>query len=331
MVQEQSPLFAVQLLICGYVISRCVHVLARLGVADVLEDEPKTAAELAPLVGAHAEALYRTMRLAAAHGVFVQEGDTFRHSVISRLLRQDHPQSLRPLTMMMGFDTIWDTFREFEFSVETGVPASTKTIPGGFWADLAAHPERSEIFNGAMAGKAAGQVHAIVGAYDFTPFASVADIGGGQGHLLRAVVRSSPGTQGVLFDQPHVVSSVKTEPGERIRLQGGDFFKDELPVCDAYLLMEIVHDWSDEEATAILKAVRRAAPKGAKLLLLETLVPDEPGPDWAKLLDVLMLGLLGGKQRTQREYEALLERSGFALERIVPTDAGISLLEAVPV
>lgn len=330
MTQEQSPLLTVQYLICGYVISRCVHVLARLGVADVLDETPKTAAELAPLVGAQPEALYRVMRLAAAHDVFVQDGDTFRHSTVSRLLRRDHPQSLRPLTLMMGFDTIWDTLRELESSVETGVPAAAKTIPGGFWADLAAQPEKSEIFNGAMAGKAAGQVHAIVRAYDFSRFGSVADIGGGQGHLLREVVRCSPHTKGVLFDQPHVVRAAEMAATERIQFVGGDFFKDELPVCDAYMLMEILHDWNEDEATAILKTVRRAAPKNAKLLVIEQIVPDEAGPDWAKLLDVLMLALLGGKQRTQREYEELMARSGFRFERMISTDAGISLLEAVP-
>ena len=114
----------------------------------------------------------------------------------------------------------------------------------------------------------------------------------------------------------------------RLTLRAGDFFRDALPSCDAYLLMEIIHDWGDEESVAILRAIRRAAPAHARLLLIETLVPDDPGPDWSKMLDIHMLALLGGRQRTRREYEALLARSGFVLEREVDTRAGITVLEA---
>ena len=181
-----------------------------------------------------------------------------------------------------------------------------------------------------MAAKAHGQVAGVMAAYDFSGFGVVGDIGGGRGHLLEAVLESAPAARGVLFDLPHVVADAAGVASERLSLQGGDFFKDPLPVCDAYLVMEVIHDWGDQHAVAILEAVRRAAPSHARLLLIEQIVPEDPGPHWSKSLDVHMLALLGGKQRTCREYEALFDRSGFAFEREIDTGADVSILEAVP-
>ena len=179
-----------------------------------------------------------------------------------------------------------------------------------------------------MAAKAHGQVAGVLAAYDFSGFGLIGDIGGGRGHLLRAVLDAAPDANGVLFDLPHVIAEAAGMASERLTLQAGDFFKDALPVCDAYLLMEVIHDWGDEEAVAILRAIRRAAPPHATLLLIEQIVPDDPGPDWSKMLDIHMLALLGGRQRTRREYEALLDRAGFSLRREIDTGAGISILEA---
>jgi O-methyltransferase len=145
---------------------------------------------------------------------------------------------------------------------------------------------------------------------------------------LRAVVDAESGAEGVLFDLPHVIEGAAGVASERLTLRAGDFFRDALPSCDAYLLMEVIHDWGDEESVAILQAIRRAAPAHAKVLLIETLVPEDSGPDWSKMLDIHMLALLGGRQRARPEYDALLARSGFVLEREIDTRAGISILEA---
>jgi hypothetical protein len=179
-----------------------------------------------------------------------------------------------------------------------------------------------------MVAKAHGAVAGILAAYDFSGFDRIGDIGGGNGHLLRAIMDAEPGAEGVLFDLPHVIEEVAGVASERLTLQGGDFFQDDLPSCDAYVLMEIIHDWGDEESVAILRAIRRAAPAHAKLLVIETIVPDEPGPDWSKMLDIVMLTLLGGRQRTQQEYTELLAQSGFVLQREIDTRAGIAILEA---
>ena len=327
---ESNPFETLLQIAGGYCLPRCLHVVADLGVADALDEAPQTAAELATAVGADADALSRVLRLLAAYGVFATEGDMFHHSPASRLLRADSPVSLRPLVRMFGLGINWATYGELRHSVRTGLPAADKVIPGGFWAYFAAHPEESTIFNAAMAAKAHGQVAGIVAAYDFSDFSLIGDIGGGRGHLLRAALDSTPAAKGVLFDLPHVIAEASELASERLTVQAGNFFKDNLPVCDAYLVMEVIHDWGDAESVAILKAIRRAAPSQAKLLLLETIVPPDPGPAWAKMLDIHMLALLGGKQRTRQEYEALLTKAGFSFAREIDTDAGISIIEAIP-
>jgi O-methyltransferase/methyltransferase family protein len=325
---DPAPFATLQQMAGGYAVSRSLHCVAELGVADVLGDEPRTAEELAAATGANPDALRRVLRLLAAQGVFATENGRFRHSAASRLLRADHPQSMRAFARMFGLDTNWRILERLDHSLKTGAPAAEKVLPEGFWARLAAHPEEGRIFNAAMVAKAQGQVPAIVASGDFSRFSRIADIGGGQGHLLQAVLTAAPRATGVLFDLPHVVQGAAGIASERLRLQGGDFFKDDLPASDGYLVMEIIHDWPDEQSVAILKAIRRAAPKHAKLLLIETIVPADPGPHWSKTLDVFMLALLGGRQRTRGEYEALLESAGFALEREIDTHADISILEA---
>jgi hypothetical protein len=238
---------------------------------------------------------------------------------------------MRAFARMFGLSLNWAIFGALDFTVRTGLPAVAEVYPDGLWAYYAKHPEAGRVFNGAMASKAHGQVAGILAAYNFTEFASVGDIGGGAGHLLRAVLDAAPAASGVLFDLPHVIADAADLASARLTLQAGDFFRDALPRCDAYLLMEIIHDWSDEESIAILRAVRAAAPPHAKLLVIETLIPDAPGPDWSKMLDIHMLALLGGRQRTRQEYAALFDAAGFQLVRQIDTFADIAILEATTV
>lgn len=323
---DSNPVASILQMAGGFCLSRCLHVVADLGVADALDGTPRSAADLAAAVGANPDALERTLRLLAAHDVFERRGDGFAHSPASRLLRSDHPQSLRAFARMFGLPIMWSTSGALDHTLRTGEPAAERGYDGGFWAYLAADPEAGAIFNAAMTGKAHGQVAGIVAAYDFSRFRRIADIGGGRGHLLAEVLRAAPGATGVLFDLPHVVAD--SRPGARLALQGGDFFRDPLPQCDAYLIMEVIHDWGDDESIAILQAIRRAAAPGATLLLIEQIVPDHPGPHWTKTLDIHMLALFGGRQRTRAEYEALLTTSGFALQRELDTHSGATILEA---
>jgi hypothetical protein len=313
----------------GYCLPRCLHVVANLGVADHLDESPRSAADLAAAVGVHSDALGRMLRLLSAHGVFETSGETFQHSAASRLLRTDHPQSMRALARMFGLPVNWAVFEALEYTLKTGRPAADKVLPNGFWGYFAEHPDDSGIFNAAMVGKAHGQIGAIVAAYDFSRFRLIGDIGGGRGHLLHAVLAATPTARGVLFDLPHVIEEATGAASDRLTLHAGDFFADPLPVCDAYLVMEVIHDWADEQSVDILRAIRKGAAPDARVLVIEQIIPNDAGPHWSKMLDIHMLAFLGGRQRTRRQYEALFNSAGLSLVREIDTGAGISILEAV--
>ena len=313
-------------LTASHAVARCMHVIAEFGVADALADRPMTAAELAAQTGMNADALNRMLRLLAAHDVFAHEGEGYRHTQVSELLRTDHPQSMRSLTRMIGMPVIWNKFTELAHAAKTGKPVLDWA---GLVAYFAAHPEESSLFNQAMTDKTNSVIPAMIDAYDFSPFRLIADIGGGRGHLLQGILERTLTASGVLFDLPHVIADVAGHESERMSLHPGDFFADSLPAADAYLLMEVIHDWNDQDAAKILTAVRRAAPKHARLLIIESLVSESPGPHFSKLLDVMMLAITGGRERTPSEYEALLAGAGFRLERVIPTLSQYSIVEAV--
>jgi len=312
-----------------YILSRCLHVIAELGVADALDDRPSSAAELATAVAAEPNALGRVLRLLSAHDIFAVQDGAFTHTEMSRLLRTDHPGSMHAVVQSLGSPLRWATFGALGHSLRTGRPAAEDVHPGGLWGYLAQIPTEAAVFNAAMAGKARSQVAGVLASYDFSRFTTIADIGGGRGHLLRAILAVTPTARGVLFDLPRVVNEARGVPQDRLTLQPGDFFKDALPACDVYLLMEVLHDWADAQAFAILQSVRRAASHRARLLVIERMVPDGPGPDFIKLLDVGMLAMVGGRQRSREEYASLLNRAGFTLKREIDTRADVTILEAI--
>ena len=310
----------------GTVLPRCLHAVANLGIADALGDTPQTAESLAAATGTNAGALGRALRLLSAHGVFTYHDGRFAHSPASRLLRADHPQSMRALARMFGLPIFWTLIGDLEYSIRTGLPAAEHLFEGGGpWKELSRDLEASRIFDDAMTAKAHGQVAGVLAAYDFSGVRMIGDIGGGRGHLLRAILDRLPSATGVVFDQPHVVNGV--EVSDRLGVQAGNFFADTLPACDLYLLMEVIHDWDDERARQILAGVRAAATPGARLLLIEALMPDESGPNWPLTLDLWMLSI-SGKQRTLEEYAALLTAAGFTYERMIGTQAGVAIIEA---
>lgn len=324
---ETSPLDLILQTSGGYCVARALHVAADLGVADRIGEEPTAIGDVARAIGAHPDSLGRIMSLLSAHGIFRLNEGQVAHNSASRTLRSDHPQSTRDLARMFGLPVFWETFAALDYSVRTGRPAVERVHPEGAWTWLSARPEASAVFNGAMIGKSFGQVAGVVHSYDFSGLNRIADIGGGRGHLLQAILSKCPAAKGVLFEQPHVIAEVESLASDRLELCAGDFFSDELPVCDAYILMEIIHDWADEESLRILTAVRNSARKGAKLLLIEQLMPDTPGPHWVKMLDVHMMALFAAKQRSAAEYDRLLEQCDFRRVSAIETPAGISILE----
>ena len=234
---------------------------------------------------------------------------------------------------MIGLPVYWRGFEYFADALRTGESIQEKVVPGGYWKYLSENPEAARLFDEAMMGKAAGQIAGVLRSYDFSAFETIADIGGGRGHLLAAVLQAAPRAHGVLFDQPHVTAAAQAAgmESERLRVHPGDFFMDALPSADCYLIMQVIHDWNDPKAARILAAIRKAAAPGAKLLLIECIVPEDSKPSWTKMLDLQMLTLLSGKERTEKEYSEMLRTAGFRLDRVIDVGMSTSILESVAV
>jgi len=311
-------------LLHGHIGARCLHVVARLGVADALGDEPATVAALAARTGANADALERMLRLLCSYGVFEPSGNGYAHTPASRLLCSDHPQSLRAYAQLHGMTPFWNAFTDLERAAKSGEPVIGWTT---LIEHLASHPDDSRLFNESMVSKSVAASAALTRFYDFAPFRTIADIGGGRGHLLRAILEAAPHASGVLFELPHVIADASPMP--RVELVSGDFFKDSLPSADLYLLMEVLHDWADADVAKILAAVRRAAPPRARLLIVESLVGETQG--LGKTIDIVMLALTGGRERSRAEYSALLGAADFRLERVIDTGTRFAIAEALAV
>ena len=262
------------------VAARCLHVVAELGVADHIDNRPVPAKDLALACAVDPDALDRVLRLLAAHGVFNCADGGYQHSPASQLLRSDDPKSMRDFPQMMGLPVMLKSFDELAHSVRTGRPSIELSDPGGLWSYLSGAPAEQAVFGRAMTARAAGDTQAVLAGHDFSACRRVVDVGGGRGHLLHAVLESTPQARGILFDLPAVVEAGGPAHPRLVR-QAGDFFVDPLPAGDTYLVMEVLHDWADAEALAILSAIRRAAPDEAKVLIIEGILPEHLDPQTA--------------------------------------------------
>jgi hypothetical protein len=322
-------------MIGGYYLTQAIYVCAKLGIADRLRDGPRSAEQLAQATGAHAQALHRLLRTLAGFGIFAQDdAGQFRLTELADLLRGDVPGSVRAEACATG-DTHYAAFAELLYSVQTGRAGFDKAFGMPLFDYLAANEEAAQTFDAGLARLRAQAAAAVLEAYDFSGTTRLVDVGGGAGSLLTAILARYPAMKGTLFDRPHVVKQAKTclhaaQMQDRCALVGGDFF-DSVPAGgDAYLLRHIIHDWDDDRALRILKNCRQTMHRRAKLLLIESVIQSGNEPALGKHLDLLMLALTGGTERTEEEYRALLEASGFRLTRVVPTAAEIHAIEAAP-
>jgi hypothetical protein len=316
------PAQIMQLSISHYA-ARCLHIIASAGIADHIGDTPRTSAEIAADAKVNADALHRILRLLAMHGLFKYEPAGWRHTPASALLRSDHPMSMRAFAAMIGDPLNWQALAVFEHSLRTGAPAAEQIHKGGAWGYYAEHPELARQFDAAMTGKSHGDIQSLLQALDVKGAKTVADIAGGRGHLLKAILDAHPNMNGILFDQPDVVANAIEHP--RMTKIGGDFFKPGLPSADLYLMTNIIHDWADAESLSILRNLRAAAPSGARLVVFELALPEGPEPHPAKMLDVVMLAIPGGRERTAREYAALFTASGWTDAGVIPTQGPLAL------
>lgn len=319
-------------------ISYSLGALARLSIADHMPaDGSLTSVEtIAAAAKVQPGALYRVMRMLASTGVLSQEGRNFGLTPVTALLRGDAAGSMRNMAMMLTSPWVTDGLTRLSESIASGVDGVTLAYGKNTWELFPEIPDQAEVFQRAMQNLTANAVAALLDAYDFSGVATLADVGGGYGTLLAGVLEKYPAIRGVLFDLPEPIAHAGTAGllapfGERARMQAGSFFETVPAGCEVYVLKHIIHDWSDGHSGKILKQIRQNMAPTGKLLLFEMIVPEtnEPGP--AKVLDIEMLiATVGGKERTLSEFESLFARSGFRLNRVVPTMSPMSVLEAVP-
>jgi SAM-dependent methyltransferase len=314
-------------------LTQALHAAAALGIADLLADGPRDCDDLAAACDAHAASLYRILRALAASGIFTEVSPgRFGLNPVAELLRSDVPGSMRGMAMWSGTRAHWNPLSDILHSARTGKPAFDHVFGKGPFAYFEEDKKTAAIFNHAMSGFSASVVPAAVEAYDFSQFGCIADIAGGHGVALAKVLSAHPATCGILFDLPHVVAGApavleSNGVAERCQVVHGDFFNSVPEGADAYMMKHIVHDWDDERALAILSNCRRASKAGGKLLLIEMVVPEGIGGAAPKLLDLEMMLLPGGLERTEVQYARLFEGSGFRLTRVFPTRSPVSVIE----
>jgi hypothetical protein len=319
-------------MITGYWISQAIYAAAKFGIADLLKDGPKPVAELARTTSTNPDALYRLLRALASVGIFA-EGDArqFTLTPLAEPLRSDVAGSKRALALMSG-DEQFRAWGEIDYSIRTGKVAFDKVFGQPVFDYLGHHPDKARIFDAAMVGVHGRESSAILGAYDFAGIGVIADIGGGNGSQLAEFLKKHTRMKGILFDLPHVIERAKervqaTGLGDRCQLVAGSFFEAVPSGADAYIMRHIIHDWDDEKCLTILRNCHRAMPAAGKLLVIESVIPPGNQPFHGKFLDLVMLLIPGGKERTESEYRTLFERAGFELTRIVPTGTEVSIVE----
>jgi hypothetical protein len=334
---ELPPRDALLRMTNAFQVSQAIHVAATLGIADLLEDGPRSIDDLAQATGTHAPTLYRLLRALASVGVFAEEPDgQFRSTPLAEYLRTNAPRSLRAWAMQIGQQYLWTSWGHLLHSVRTGEPAFPELYGATAWEYRQSHPEEDAVFNAAMTALSAGVVEAIVQSYDFSNVGVLMDVGGGEGVLLAAILAANPTLRGVLFDQPHVVTGAnglleRADVADRCEVVSGSFFEAVPGGADAHLLKSIVHDWDDTATVRILRACRAAIADNGRLLVVEPII--EPGnePDPAKFSDLNMLVMLGGQERTAYNFERLYAQAGFRLTNIIRTGSSMAIIEGVPV
>lgn len=314
-------------------LQRAVCVAAKLGLPDLLESRAQSANELALSLGAHSPSLYRLLRTLSGAGIFQEDaGGRFQNTPLSELLRSDVPGSMRDLAIMFAQDWQWENWGQLLHCVMTGEDAQRKLYGMDSFSYFAQDAAVGAVFNRAMTGLSAAVAPAIAEACDLDGVKTVADLAGGHGQLLSAFLKREPALQGILFDLPNVLEGADAlleEAGvrDRVELIPGDFFQSVPEGADLYTLKHIIHDWDDAKSVAILKNVRAAMKPEARVAVIEMVVPEGNEPSPAKILDLQMMVMENGKERTEAEYRALYEAAGLELTRIVPTKSPYSLVE----
>jgi hypothetical protein len=317
-------------------LSQAVYVAAKLGIADLLKDGSRNIIDLAKATDTHPQSLYRILRALCSAEIFEEKPELyFSLTPIANYLLSDIPDSMRSAAIMYGESWHWQPWGHILESVKTGKSAFECVYDMNLFEYMEQNPDANRIFNEAMTSLSSLVEPALIEGYDFSSVHILVDIGGGSGTLMLPLLRANPKVQGILFELPHVISDFKdaldsSGLGDRCTLVSGDFFESVPTDGDLYILKHILHDWDDERCIAILKKCHQAMTSDSKLLIIERIVSIGNHPDPAKLNDLEMMAVTpNGKERTELEFQALLQATGFTLAQIFPTDSPLFIIEAV--
>jgi hypothetical protein len=324
-------------IISGFWISRAVYVIGKLGIPDLLQTGPKTAAELASATNTHAPSLFRILRALVSVGVLnSSDGERFAQTPLSETLVTDAPGSLRWFAISELGQEHYPAWGNVMHSVKTGEIAFDNFFGVDIWKYFQQNPEDAAVFNNSMSNITAAANEAITSLYDFSQFGTLVDVGGGHGGLITSILKQNPELKGVLFDAPEVIEGARPKIeaaglADRLETVAGNFFQSVPAGGDAYIMKWIIHDWDDEKSNTILRNCRSQMPANGKLILVDSVVPETNEPHFSKFIDLNMLVMTGGKERTEKEFAQLLADAGFKLLRVIPTDLPTSIIEAEPV
>jgi hypothetical protein len=319
----------------AYWVSCILHAAAQFGLADKLASGLSSAEEIARHSKLNAPALHRLMRSLAGLGVLTEgEDDRFALTSLGEALKSDAPGHAHASVLTICSPWFTRALEELTYSVRTGKTAFENQNGMPLFDFLGKHPEAASLFSQTMIGIHGGEPPAVAAAYDFSKLGTIVDIGGSSGNMLAEILNRHKGLRGILADLPHVVKEapafLKSKGvAERVTIEPHDFFKSAPKGGDAYILSHVIHDWSEAQCLTILENVRKAMPDHARLLIVEMVLPGKDEPHFGKILDMVMLALPGGEERTAREYETLLAKAGFRLTSIMPTASTVSVIEAV--
>jgi hypothetical protein len=319
----------------GYVMGQSLHAAAKLGIADVVAAGPRHVDDIASETGTHAPSLRRLLRTLSSGGIFTEtEPGAFALTPLGQTLRSDVPDSVRAAVIWVGEPMHYGTCGDLAMTVRTGEPAFERLFGQPYFDHFAADPEAARVWDEGMACFSGMENAPIAQAYAFPKGARIVDVGGGQGGFLAEALKTDLSLRGILFDLPEVVEKpcALHDAGllDRCELAGGNFFESLPSGGDVYAFKRVLHDWDDETCVTLLKLCRDVIPADGRLLVVDAVIPPGNDPHPAKIVDMVMMGVLTGRERTEEEFAALFTAAGFTLSRVIPTYSTLAIVEGLP-
>lgn len=320
----------------AYWMSRCVYVVAKLGIADLLKESPQHCDTLATVTNTNCDALYRILRALASVGIFAEiKPRYFGLTPLADSLQSNHPESVRAMAILRGEEHYYKAWGDLMYSLQTGESAFERLYGMDLFQYNDQNSTQGEIFDRAMA-ESEDENFLVLEAYDFSSIGKLVDIGGGKGRLLATILQAYPSMTGILFDRPDVVERAKNSwdltLSHRCEFIGGSFFEDIPTGADAYILKHIIQDWDDERSLTILQHCHQAIKPQGRLLVIDFVIP--PGNEFygSKFIDINMLVMCPrGRIRTEEEFQELFQAAGFKITQIIPTESEVSIIEAIKI